>query len=103
MKKTIVLLSACLAAVALTGLAHGQSSDASSAAYCGSGSAALALGSGSAMSRLAEVRQKCRPGDTIFVPTANPPVIAKICDFSRAIISTGQDVVCVLTAARPDR
>jgi hypothetical protein len=95
MKTTIVLVSTFLAAMAQTSLAHAQSSEPSAPAYCGSGSAALALGSGSAMNRLAEVRQKCRLGDTIFVPTANPPVIAKICDFSRAIVSTGHDVVCV--------
>lgn len=103
MKTAVVLFFTFLAAVSVANLAHAQSSDTSSSAYCGSGSTALALGSGNPINRLAEVRQKCRPGDTIFVPTANPSVIAKICDFSRAIVSTGYDVVCVLTATRPDR
>ena len=102
MKTPMVLIHTSLTTLAFTGLACGQSSE-TLPAYCGSGSAALALGSGTAMSRLAEVRQKCRPGDTIFVPTANPAVIAKICDFSRTIVSTGYDVVCVVTAVRPDR
>jgi len=101
MQMTSVLVF--LTSLAFASLAQAQSSETSAPAYCGSGSAALALGSGSAGNRLVEIRQKCRPGDTIFLPIANPSVIAKVCDFSRAIVATGYDVVCVLTAPRPER
>jgi hypothetical protein len=92
-----------LLAIGPTVPAHAQSSETATSAYCASGSAALALGSASTTNRLVELSQKCRPGDTIFLPIANPSVIAKICDFSRAIVSTGYDVVCVLTEVRRDR
>ena len=103
MNPAIISFFIFLLAIVPTRLAHAQSSETAVSAYCASGSAALALGSVSTTNRLVELSQKCRPGDTIYLPIANPSVIAKVCDFSRAIVSTGYDVVCVLTAPRAER
>lgn len=103
MNPAIISFFIFLLAIVPTRLAQAQASEPAKSAYCASGSAALALGSASTTNRLVELSQKCRPGDTIFLPIANPSVIAKICDFSRAMVSTGYDVVCVLTEVRRDR
>jgi hypothetical protein len=52
----------------------------------------------------AAVRQKCRPGDILdIIPTFNIRdafVIAKLCDFSKAIIKADGSTLCVLVSER---
>ena len=56
----------------------------------------------------AAVRQKCRPGDTIAIQVAGAPAsaqaseaeIGRLCDFSKAIVTAGSSVICVLVGER---
>lgn len=39
---------------------------------------------------------KCARGDTIVIPSRSPSAVARLCDFSKAIVSVGEYVVCVI-------
>jgi hypothetical protein len=70
-------------------------------AYCRAGAAALFLGSGDA--EIATVQQSCRRGDIIAISTASQGSvfqIGRLCDFSKAIVNAGGQIVCVLTGTR---
>lgn len=69
-------------------------------AYCSCGAGAFTL---SAEQGYAETRQKCKPGDTILLPGDTTGAIARICDFSRSIVSTAGLLLCVVTAQRAKR
>jgi hypothetical protein len=73
-------------------------------AYCRAGDAALFQGSGE--SELATVQQSCRRGDIIAISTsAQGSVfqIGRLCDFSKAIVNAGGQVLCALTGTRAIR
>jgi len=40
--------------------------------------------------------QKCARGDTVVIPSRNASAVARMCDFSKAIVSLNDNVVCVL-------
>jgi hypothetical protein len=42
-----------------------------------------------------EVR-KCARGDTVVIPARNASAVARMCDFTKAIVASGENVVCVL-------
>jgi hypothetical protein len=69
-------------------------------AYCSSGAGAFTL---SQEQGFAETRQKCKPGDTILLPGGSTGAIARICDFSRSIVSTDGLVICTVTSQRSSR
>jgi len=46
--------------------------------------------------RGAEPLNKCLPGDTTVIPSRNAAVVARFCDFSKAIVTTNTVVVCVV-------
>jgi hypothetical protein len=73
---------------------------AGTSAYCSSGSSAFTI---SDEQGLSETTQKCRPGDTILIPGASTGAIAKVCDFSRTIVSTAGSVLCVVASQRSKR
>jgi hypothetical protein len=39
---------------------------------------------------------KCARGDTIVIPARSPSAVARLCDFSKAVVSVGEYVVCVI-------
>lgn len=47
-----------------------------------------------------EVR-KCARGDTVIIPAKNASAVARMCDFSKAVVTSGDNVVCVLVS--PER
>jgi glucose/arabinose dehydrogenase len=38
--------------------------------------------------------KKCNRGDTIVVPARTPGAVARMCDFSKAIVALGENIVC---------
>jgi hypothetical protein len=70
-------------------------------AYCRAGAAALFQGAGDA--ELATVQQNCQRGDIIAISTAAQGSvfqIGRLCDFSKAIVNAGGQVLCALTSTR---
>jgi hypothetical protein len=70
-------------------------------AYCRAGSAALFQGAGD--SELATVQQSCQRGDIIAISTAAQGSVFQIgrhCDFSKAIVNAGGQILCSLTGTR---
>lgn len=43
-----------------------------------------------------QLKNDCRPGDIISLPATFTVVVARICDFSRSMVNTGKDVLCVV-------
>lgn len=81
-------------AVLMASGAHGQGTvEPSPSAYCVAGSAGFLLSESKGVS---ELRQKCRRGDTIVIPAVSAVSIASVCDFSRAVVHAGANVVCVI-------
>jgi hypothetical protein len=70
-------------------------------AYCRAGAAALFQGSGDA--ELAAVQQSCRRGDIIAISAAAQGSVfqvGRLCDFTKAIVNNGGQIMCVLTGTR---
>jgi hypothetical protein len=40
--------------------------------------------------------KKCSRGDTIVIPARSAGAVARMCDFSKAIVAVGDNVVCVM-------
>jgi hypothetical protein len=70
-------------------------------AYCQSGARAIFQGAGD--SELAAVQEGCRRGDIIAI-SANSQgsvfAIGRLCDFNRAIVNAGGQILCSLTGTR---
>jgi hypothetical protein len=48
--------------------------------------------------------KKCSRGDTIVVPARSAGAVARMCDFSKAIVAVGDNVVCAMVfPERPSR
>jgi hypothetical protein len=45
--------------------------------------------------------KKCARGDTVVIPAKNAGAVARMCDFSKAIVALGENVACVLVS--PER
>jgi hypothetical protein len=63
-------------------------------AYCLPASAAFLESDAKASDEV----QKCAPGDTVVIPARNASAVARMCDFSKAIVALGENVVCVLVS-----
>ena len=73
-------------------------------AYCRAAAQALFQGGGDA--EIAMVSRNCRRGDTIAIATAAQGAVfqvGRLCDFTKAIVTMGPQVVCVLGAERAVR
>ena len=46
--------------------------------------------------KASEEMRKCARGDTVVIPARSPGAVARMCDFSKAVIALGDNVVCVL-------
>src|SRR6267154_6342740 len=46
--------------------------------------------------KASEEMRKCARGDTVVIPARSPGAVARMCDFSKAVIAFGENVVCVL-------
>src|SRR5665213_1455399 len=66
-------------------------------AYCLPGSAGFLESESKAFEEIT----KCARGDTIVIPAHSPSAVARLCDFSKAVVSVGEYVVCVI--ALPER
>jgi hypothetical protein len=44
---------------------------------------------------------KCAHGDTVVIPSRNASSVARICDFSKAIVAAGENIVCTMIS--PER
>jgi hypothetical protein len=78
-----------------------QPAPAEPAAYCRSAAQALFQASGD--SEYAVIRQKCRRGDTIAINTGAQGAVfqvARLCDFTKSIVTMGSSIVCVLMGER---
>jgi hypothetical protein len=40
--------------------------------------------------------RKCARGDTIVIPARSAGAVARMCDFSKAIVALGENVVCAM-------
>jgi hypothetical protein len=68
-------------------------------AYCLSGAAGFFRGEDQGFAEM----KKCQRGDTIVIPSGSASVVARVCDFGKAIVSSGSNVVCVLQGERGRR
>jgi hypothetical protein len=66
-------------------------------AYCLAASAAFLESESKAIDEL----KKCARGDTVVIPAKSASVVAQMCDFSKAIVTTNDHVVCVIVT--PER
>lgn len=66
-------------------------------AYCLPGSAGFLESETKAL----EEMKKCARGDTIVIPSRNASSVARLCDFSKAIVAAGENIVCVMVS--PER
>ena len=66
-------------------------------AYCLAASAAFLESESKAFDEL----KKCARGDTVVIPAKSASVVAQMCDFSKAIVTTNDHVVCVIVT--PER
>ena len=69
-------------------------SPADKSGYCISGSAGFLI---SEDQGIAESKSKCKRGDTVIIPAARTRIIARLCDFTKSILTAGENAVCVLT------
>ena len=46
--------------------------------------------------KASEEMRKCARGDTIVIPARSAGAVARMCDFSKAIVALGDNVVCVM-------
>jgi hypothetical protein len=61
-------------------------------AYCLPASAAFIESDAKASDEV----KKCARGDTVVIPARNASAVARMCDFTKAIVQSGENVVCVL-------
>lgn len=61
--------------------------------YCVSGSAGFLT---SEEQGIEATKLKCKRGDTLIIPAAKTRIVARLCDFTRAVIVAEGNVVCVL-------
>jgi hypothetical protein len=47
-------------------------------------------------SKASEEMRKCARGDTVVIPAKSPGALARVCDFSKSIVTIGDNVVCVM-------
>jgi hypothetical protein len=66
-------------------------------AYCLAASAAFLESESKAFDEM----KKCARGDTVVIPAKSASAAARLCDFSKAIVTADDHVVCVL--AVPER
>lgn len=68
----------------------------SAANWCGAGTGVAMIG-GSPNEVVSQIRQKCKPGDTVGIPSTSSFVIGSICDFTKTIF-VGRDgmAMCVI-------
>jgi hypothetical protein len=48
-----------------------------------------------------EEMRKCSRGDTVVIPARSASSVARMCDFSKAIVTTGENIVCTMVS--PER
>ena len=65
---------------------------ASISAYCLAGSAGFLESEAKAFEQI----RKCARGDTIVIPARSAGAVARLCDFSKAVVPSGDNVVCVM-------
>jgi hypothetical protein len=65
--------------------------------YCLAASAGFLEGDAKAFDEF----KKCARGDTVVIPIRSASAVARICDFSKAVVTMGEYVVCVI--ALPER
>ena len=69
--------------------------------YCVSGAAGFLT---SEEHGIEATRSKCKRGDTMIIPATRTRIIARLCDFTKAVVTAEGNVVCVLTGTdRPER
>ena len=104
---TKLIVSACAVACLWTSAAFCQKAAApatDSSAFCRSADQALREGAGDA--EVATVWQRCKRGDTIAISAGAQGAasqIARLCDFTRPVVSAGTQIICVLGAERSIR
>jgi hypothetical protein len=65
--------------------------------YCLAASAAFL----ESETKASEEMKKCARGDTVVIPAKSAGAVAQMCDFSKAIVTTNDHVVCVIVV--PER
>jgi hypothetical protein len=91
-----------IAAAVLTALAPVAEAAPEPPHYCGYPIVAAQI-SKTPTDALADIQGKCRPGDAILIPVGNGALIGSLCDFTRAVVAEGRDVLCVMVSPRPWR
>jgi hypothetical protein len=46
--------------------------------------------------KASEEIRKCSRGDTVVIPARSAGAVARMCDFSKAVVAVGENVVCVM-------
>jgi hypothetical protein len=68
-------------------------------AYCVSGAGGFLMSEAQGFAEM----KKCQRGDTIIIPAASASVVARVCDFTKAIVPSGGNIVCVMQGERGRR
>jgi hypothetical protein len=90
--------------LAMTGSASAQAPTQEPSAYCRAGVQALFTASGG--NEYEAVRKACRRGDTIAINAGSQGAVfqvGRLCDFTKAIVNVGPQIVCVLVGERSVR
>ena len=66
--------------------------------YCAVGRAA-SVGADGIGNNLKSLRERCQPGETVILESNSMGMIASACDFSKAVVIVGQNIICVLGAS----
>lgn len=104
MKQTLVIAVTLAASSAYAQAPGVQKAGVEPSAYCRSAAQALFQSAGDA--EISAVAQRCRRGDTIAVSAGSQGAIfavGRLCDFNKAVVNVGGQVVCVLGGERAIR
>ena len=67
--------------------------------YCLTASAAFLESDAKASDEI----KKCARGDTVVIPAKNASAVARMCDFTKAIVATPEHVVCSIVPERASK
>lgn len=65
--------------------------------YCAA-SRTASVGADGIGNNLKSLREQCQPGETVVLEGNSLSMIAMTCDFSKAVVTAGQNIICVLSS-----
>jgi hypothetical protein len=92
-------IAAAMGLVIATATALAQPAAPPQSAYCVSASGGFLSSEAQGFAEL----KKCQRGDTVIIPAGSASVVARVCDFSRAVVASGGSIICVVQGERSRR